>query len=89
MGNLDTGTLFAGYHERYGVLQVKRPSKLPAAEPRYMPAVSYGQRVGVGKTKVFELMASGFFPSIKIGRKRLVDVPASDANLASLNVNAV
>ena len=37
----------------------------------YRPVVA-AQRLGIGKTKIFELMKSGDLRSVKVGRARLV-----------------
>jgi excisionase family DNA binding protein len=41
-----------------------------------VPPVEAGTALGIGKTKVFELIASGELPSVQIGRKRLIPVEA-------------
>lgn len=42
------------------------------------------QLLGIGKTKVFELIRTGAVPSLRIGRARRIPRPAIDAFIASL-----
>lgn len=40
--------------------------------PRLLTVEAVGDRLSVGRSTVFGLMASGALPSVKVGRRRLV-----------------
>ena len=55
-------------------------------EPRkLLPIPDAARRLGIGRTKLYELLAAGVIPSVRIGTKRrLVPVEALDAYADSL-----
>jgi excisionase family DNA binding protein len=54
-------------------------------EPRKLLAIPLAaRRLGVGRTKLYELMAAGVIPTVRVGRRRLVPVEALDAYADSL-----
>jgi excisionase family DNA binding protein len=50
-----------------------RPTR-PDNPPRFMRAYDVIRETGMGKTKVYDLLASGELPSIQIGKVRLIAV---------------
>lgn len=40
--------------------------------PRLLTVEAVGDRLSVGRSTIFSLMASGALPSVKVGRRRLV-----------------
>ena len=53
-------------------------------DKRMLTAVEVAAILGIGRTKVFELMASGELESVAIGRCRRVPIDALDAFVAGL-----
>lgn len=53
-------------------------------DKRMLTAVEVAGILGIGRTKVFELMASGELESVAIGRSRRVPVEALDAFVEGL-----
>ncbi len=43
-------------------------------EPRWLRAEQVAEMLGIARTRVYELMASGAIKSIKLGRNRRVEV---------------
>ena len=52
--------------------------------PRYVSVTDWVAMTGIGKTKSFELIKLGKLRTIKLDRKRLIDVEASLAYLDTL-----
>lgn len=50
-----------------------RPTR-PETPPRFMRAYDIIRETGMGKSKVYDLLASGELPSIQIGKVRLIAV---------------
>lgn len=48
-----------------------RPDR-PETPPRFMRAYDVIRETGIGKSKVYDLLASGELPSIQVGRVRLI-----------------
>ena len=55
-----------------------------ASRPRYVSVSDWTAMTGIGKTKTFALLKEGRVRSIKLDRKRLIDVEASLAYLETL-----
>jgi excisionase family DNA binding protein len=45
------------------------------------------EAMGVGRSKVYELMAAGLLPSVKIGKSRRVPVDALEAYIGQLRTD--
>jgi excisionase family DNA binding protein len=53
-------------------------------EPRLLTPTQSGIRLGIGRSKVYELMQSGQLASVKIGRSRRIHIDVVDAFIDSL-----
>ena len=53
-------------------------------EPRLLTPAQSGIRLGIGRSKVYELMQSGQLASVKIGRSRRIHIDVVDAFIDSL-----
>ena len=53
-------------------------------QPRYVSVSDWTAMTGIGKTKSFDLIKRGKLRTIKLDRKRLIDVEASIAFLETL-----
>lgn len=52
-----------------------------------LPVVDAGAALGIGRTKVYELMATGDLESVTIGRKRLVPADSIEAYVERLKAS--
>ena len=59
-------------------------NKTDSQRPRYVSVSDWSTMTGIGKTKSFELIKRGKLRTIKLDRKRLIDVEASLAYLDTL-----
>jgi excisionase family DNA binding protein len=58
-------------------------------DKRMLTAVEVAEHLGIGRTKVFELMASGELESVAIGRSRRVPIEALEAFVDGLRPSRV
>jgi excisionase family DNA binding protein len=56
----------------------------PHPNPRYEPPREFASRIGVSRATVYRLIKSGDFATIKLRRRRLVDVPQAMRHLKNL-----
>lgn len=52
---------------------------MPVTHSRLITVVEAAEIIGLSRTKVYELLAEGDLPSIRIGRTRRIDVTDLDA----------
>jgi len=65
----------------------KSPTTTPD-EPLVLSVEACARVTGLGRTKLYEALATGELPSLKIGRRRLIRVATLEAWLASLERQA-
>jgi excisionase family DNA binding protein len=65
------------------------PEALTRTPPTLHPIEYAGNRLGVGRSTVFELMASGQLRSVKVGRRRLISEAAIVEFIEKLEAGAV
>ena len=53
-------------------------------DPRYLTIEGFTARYGIGRTRIYYLIAGGDLHAIKCGRRTLIDAPAAEAWLATL-----
>lgn len=61
----------------------------PAAEPEAVSVDEAGRLLGLGRTKVYELIRDGVLPTVKLGRRRLVRPSTARQVLASLESTGI
>lgn len=49
-----------------------RAAPRDGVDPDLMSVVEAARRLGIGRTKIYELIESGRLPSVKIGKRRLI-----------------
>ena len=64
---------------------MRKSKEVPGVAPRLCSIEFTTQELGISRTSVYELMASGKLRSVKIGRRRFVPREAIDDFIAGLS----